>query len=134
MIHNEPNAHRRERYLTAFANAANFAIGNRFFLSMMLRAGLADAVGDLAAHLVYDAPHNLLWPGAGEAIRRIGATPAGGPTESVPWGEPVIVPAPWAPPASCSVGWAAPGPSLAPHSRNGVHNRHPSGYAARRPP
>lgn len=92
MILDERTEHRRERYLTAFANAANFAIGNRFFLSMMLRAGLAGAVGDLSAHLVYDAPHNLLWPGADEVIHRKGATPAGGPTEAVPWGEPVIVP------------------------------------------
>src|SRR5579859_2396711 len=57
----ERGAPRRERYLTAFANAANFAVGNRFFLALMLRAGLARAVGELGARLVYDAPHNLLW-------------------------------------------------------------------------
>jgi tRNA-splicing ligase RtcB len=91
----ESAATRRRRYLTAFANAANFAIGNRFFLAMMLRAGLAAVVGDPHAQLIYDAPHNLLWPGEdGRVIHRKGATPASGPTGTGPhpWGEPVIVP------------------------------------------
>ena len=88
----------RDRYLTAFANAANFAVGNRFFLAMMLRAGLAGVAGDLASRLIYDAPHNLLWPGAdGSVLHRKGATPAGGVTDlehRAPemFGEPVIVP------------------------------------------
>lgn len=91
-------APRRQRYLTAFANAANFAIGNRFFLALMLRAGLAGVVGDITSRLVYDAPHNLLWLGEdATVVHRKGATPAGGATsdEHRPaelWGEPVIVP------------------------------------------
>jgi tRNA-splicing ligase RtcB len=84
----------RQRYLTSFANAANFAIGNRYFLALMLRAGLTAAVGELDARLVYDAPHNLLWPGTGAeadvVLHRKGATPAG--TSADGWGEPVIVP------------------------------------------
>jgi tRNA-splicing ligase RtcB (3'-phosphate/5'-hydroxy nucleic acid ligase) len=98
MLLDDAGATRRERYLTAFANAANFAVGNRFFLALMLRAGIASVVGDVAARLVYDAPHNLLWPGGdGTVVHRKGATPAGGLTdhEHRPpdrWGEPVIVP------------------------------------------
>ncbi|MEV4518555.1 RtcB family protein [Dactylosporangium sp. NPDC049525] len=93
MLLDEAGAARRERYLTAFANAANFAIGNRFFLALMLRAGLAAVAGDVGARLVYDAPHNLLWPSAdGTVVHRKGATPAGGPGDEHAWGEPVIVP------------------------------------------
>ncbi|MEV4756694.1 RtcB family protein [Micromonospora sp. NPDC049559] len=94
MLLDERGATARARYLTALANAANFAVGNRFFLAMMLRAGLADVAGELRSRLVYDAPHNLLWPGAdGGVLHRKGATPAGGPGEGGHvWGEPVIVP------------------------------------------
>ncbi|WP_285549198.1 RtcB family protein [Actinoplanes regularis] len=98
MLLDERTAAGRERYLTAFANAANFAIGNRFFLAMMMRAGLAGVAGDLDSRLIYDAPHNLLWPGAdGTVVHRKGATPAGGVTDHehrTPdlYGEPVIVP------------------------------------------
>jgi tRNA-splicing ligase RtcB len=94
MLLDERTAPRRARYLTALANAANFALGNRFFLALMLRAGLAETVGDLESRLVYDAPHNLLWPAAdGTVLHRKGATPAGGPDGTAsPWGEPVIVP------------------------------------------
>lgn len=98
MLLDERNAPRRERYLTAFANAANFAVGNRFFLAMMLRAGLAGVAGEIASKLIYDAPHNLLWPGKdGTVVHRKGATPASGVTEhgqrtADMWGEPVIVP------------------------------------------
>ncbi|GIG61443.1 RNA-splicing ligase RtcB [Longispora fulva] len=93
MLLDERSAARRRRYLDAFGNAANFAVGNRFFLALMMRAGLAAECGDLDAHLVYDAPHNLLWPDPdGSVVHRKGATPAGGPTVDAPWGEPVIVP------------------------------------------
>ena len=92
----ERSAAARERYLTALANAANFAIGNRFFLALMMRAGLASVAGELRSQLVYDAPHNLLWPGEdGTVLHRKGATPAGGVSDDGPgrlWGEPVIVP------------------------------------------
>ncbi|MGI5236613.1 RtcB family protein [Dactylosporangium sp. CA-139066] len=80
----------RQRYLTSFANAANFAIGNRYFLSLMLRGALTTAVGELDARLVYDAPHNLLWPDGDAVLHRKGATPAGLSADG--WGEPVIVP------------------------------------------
>ncbi|GAA2642641.1 RtcB family protein [Dactylosporangium fulvum] len=93
MLLDEATTARRERYLTAFANAANFAIGNRFFLALMLRAGLASVAGELESRLVYEAPHNLLWPGPdGTVVHRKGATPADGPSPAAPWGEPVIVP------------------------------------------
>ena len=98
MLLDEPSAARRERYLTALANAANFAIGNRFFLALMLRAGLAEVVGEVGSRLIYDAPHNLLWPrDDGTVLHRKGATPAGGITDHAYrgpelWGEPVIVP------------------------------------------
>ena len=92
MLLDERSAAGRERYLTAFANAANFAIGNRFFLALMLRAGLAGVAGELTSRLVYDAPHNLLWPDAdGSVVHRKGATPAGGESTDMV-GEPVIVP------------------------------------------
>ena len=93
MLLDERGAPRRERYLTAFANAANFAIGNRFFLALMLRAGLSGVAGDITSQLVYDAPHNLLWPGEdGVVVHRKGATPAGGVMDQEHlWGEPVIV-------------------------------------------
>ncbi|MBL7259358.1 RtcB family protein [Paractinoplanes lichenicola] len=81
-----------DRYLTTFNNAANFAVGNRFFLASMLRTGLAAVAGELDAQLIYDAPHNLMWPGAdGTVVHRKGATPAGGETPDL-LGEPVIVP------------------------------------------
>jgi tRNA-splicing ligase RtcB len=98
MLLDERSAPARRRYLDAFGNAANFAVGNRFFLSLMMRAGLAAECGELTADLVYDAPHNLLWSGDdGGVVHRKGATPAGGyaETEGGPyamWGEPVIVP------------------------------------------
>jgi tRNA-splicing ligase RtcB (3'-phosphate/5'-hydroxy nucleic acid ligase) len=92
MLLDERSAAGRERYLTAFANAANFAIGNRFFLAMMMRAGLASVAGEVGSRLIYDAPHNLLWPGAdGSVVHRKGATPAGGTSPDL-LGEPVIVP------------------------------------------
>jgi tRNA-splicing ligase RtcB len=88
-----------DRFTMALHNAANFAFGNRFYLSLMMQRGLAAAVGDLETRVIYDAPHNLMWPEAdGRAfIHRKGATPAGGweqvaGTAYEHWGEPVIVP------------------------------------------
>ncbi len=94
----ERSAPARRCYLDAFGNAANFAVGNRFFLALMMRAALAAECGELAADLVYDAPHNLLWEtGDGQVVHRKGATTAGGYAEMAGgpyemWGEPVIVP------------------------------------------
>ncbi|MBW8487647.1 RtcB family protein [Actinomadura parmotrematis] len=93
----ERTAPARRRYLDAFGNAANFAAGNRFFLALTMRAGLAAECGDLEARLLYDAPHNLFWPDGDRVVHRKGATPAGGHAAVrggpyAPWGEPVIVP------------------------------------------
>lgn len=86
-------------YLEAFGNAANFAAGNRFFLSHMMRTALADECGKVSARLLYDAPHNLFWQDGQRVVHRKGATPAGGYTTDGAaagpygmWGEPVIVP------------------------------------------
>ncbi|RAY11118.1 RtcB family protein [Actinomadura craniellae] len=92
-----PASRALRRYLDAFGNAANFALGNRFFLSLMMRRGLAAECGDPAARVVYDAPHNLFWQDGARTVHRKGATPAGGyaATAGGPyamWGEPVIVP------------------------------------------
>ena len=96
MLLGEETAARQRRYLTAFHNAANFAIGNRFFLALMMRAGLATVAGELESRTIYDAPHNLLWlDGARAVVHRKGATPAAGATVDTPahdYGEPVIVP------------------------------------------
>ncbi|TDD72495.1 RtcB family protein [Actinomadura darangshiensis] len=87
----------RRRYLDAFGNAANFAVGNRFFLALAMRAGLAAECGGMASRLLYDAPHNLFWRGGDRIVHRKGATPAGGHAAMAGgpyamWGEPVIVP------------------------------------------
>ncbi|MGA8116537.1 MAG: RtcB family protein [Actinocatenispora sp.] len=98
LLLDEASADARSRYLDSLYNAANLALGNRFFLALMLRAGLAAECGELTADLVYDAPHNLLWQhDDGRVVHRKGATPAGGfeQTAGGPyemWGEPVIVP------------------------------------------
>ncbi|WP_433469590.1 RtcB family protein [Spirillospora sp. CA-128828] len=93
----ERSAPARRRYLDAFGNAANFAVGNRFFLALTMRAGLAAECGDMASRLLYDAPHNLFWRDGDRVVHRKGATPAGGHAEMAGgphamWGEPVIVP------------------------------------------
>ncbi|MEV4140609.1 RtcB family protein [Dactylosporangium sp. NPDC049742] len=93
MLLTDEGSARIGKYLTAFANAANFAIGNRFFLALMMRAGLAAVAGQVDSRLVYESPHNLLWPSPdGTVVHRKGATPAAGPGDTTPWGEPVIVP------------------------------------------
>ncbi|GAA4088850.1 RtcB family protein [Actinomadura miaoliensis] len=93
----ERSAAARRRYLDAFGNAANFAAGNRFFLALTMRAGLAAECGRMTARLVYDAPHNLFWQDGDRIVHRKGATPAGGHEQMTGgpyamWGEPVIVP------------------------------------------
>ncbi|MFC6885609.1 RtcB family protein [Actinomadura yumaensis] len=96
-LFDERSADDRRRYLDAFGNAANFAVGNRFFLALTMRAGLAAECGELASRLLYDAPHNLFWRDGDRTVHRKGATPAGGHADVAGgpyamWGEPVIVP------------------------------------------
>ena len=93
---NEMFATEVDNYKCSLANSANFAFANRFMLSRMLLKGLA--CGKSAeSHLIYDAPHNLMWNKDGYTLHRKGATPAGGwedtqGTDYKFWGEPVIVP------------------------------------------
>lgn len=100
IVLDERSTQARQRYLTALGNAANFALGNRFFLALMLRAGLAGTVGPLNSRLVHDAPHNLLWPGEdGVVVHRKGATPAGGAARHdivTAWRRDLKQEAPWA--------------------------------------
>ncbi|MDP9795345.1 RNA-splicing ligase RtcB [Catenuloplanes nepalensis] len=125
-----PRSAGAERYATAFANAANFAIGNRFFLAMMMRAGLAETAGEVGARLIHDAPHNLLWPSEdGTVLHRKGATPAGGPTPHRLWGEPVIVPGSMGAPSYLLRGLGSP--RALGSACHGAGRRVPRGAAAR---
>ena len=91
-----PHGEAGRRYLSAMASAANFAFANRLFLGLMALRALGDCLGRrVEARLVYDAPHNLAWPGGdGRVLHRKGACPAGqdaGDPE-FPTGHPVIIP------------------------------------------
>ena len=78
--------------------AANFAFVNRLFLALMTASALKQHLGALVFPLLYDAPHNFIWPGrAGQWLHRKGATPARGfnAMQGTPFaftGEPVLVP------------------------------------------
>jgi len=94
-----PHAPVAAAYLDAMHNAANFAFGNRLFLGLMVVRVLSELLGRrVAARLVYDAPHNLIWEQAdGTFVHRKGACPALGPEPSSqsPFrytGHPVIIP------------------------------------------
>jgi tRNA-splicing ligase RtcB (3'-phosphate/5'-hydroxy nucleic acid ligase) len=76
-------------------NAANFAFANRLFLGLMAVRAIEEASGrTVGARLVYDAPHNLVFPSADGAdfVHRKGATPAPGPGAPDWLGRPVIIP------------------------------------------
>ena len=82
-------------YLTAMGNAANFAFANRLFLGLMAIKSLSETLGrKINTQLVYDAPHNLIWPTESEMLHRKGACPAGGMSNDpeFPNGHPVIIP------------------------------------------
>lgn len=89
-----------DRFLLGQANAANAAFANRFFLGLQAIEAIRRTVGhDVAADLVYDAPHNVIWPAdeSGVARHRKGACSAAGPGDTASrryqWmGEPVILP------------------------------------------
>lgn len=95
---NGPHAHHARDYLDAMHNAAHFAFGNRLFLGLMAVRALEEATGcTIHAKLVYDAPHNLIWPLCNDQyLHRKGATPAlGADGVSTPFGytgHPVIIP------------------------------------------
>lgn len=85
----------------AMHNAANFAYANRMFLALMAWSSLESVCGETEFNLLYDAPHNMVWPserdGRPTVIHRKGACPsrgfeamAGTPFEY--FGEPVLVP------------------------------------------
>lgn len=64
-------------YLSAMGNAAHFAFANRLFLGLMMIRALSEALDRrIYARLVYDAPHNLVWPHDGGYLHRKGACPA----------------------------------------------------------
>jgi RNA-splicing ligase RtcB len=82
-------------YLDGMGNAANFAFANRLFLGLMAVRAIEEASGHAVdARLVYDAPHNLVFPSDdGEHfLHRKGATPAAGPAARGWLGKPVIIP------------------------------------------
>ena len=93
-----PHAALAARYLDALANAANFAFVNRLVLVRLAVQVLARVLGrPVEARLIYDAPHNLIWPGEGDLhLHRKGACPALGPDGGAGpfgWtGHPVIIP------------------------------------------
>jgi tRNA-splicing ligase RtcB (3'-phosphate/5'-hydroxy nucleic acid ligase) len=85
----------------ALANAANFAFANRLFLGLMAVSSLQDVFGEFEFPLLYDAPHNLVWPQNDSStetfVHRKGATTARGleAMQNTPFaftGEPVLVP------------------------------------------
>jgi tRNA-splicing ligase RtcB len=94
-----PHAAEAARYLDAMANAANFAFVNRLVLARLAVTVLGRILGrEVDARLVYDAPHNLIWPDQGGVrVHRKGACPAPGPdgTGDGPFlwtGHPVVIP------------------------------------------
>lgn len=85
----------------AMHNGANFAFVNRMFLALMAWSCLERACGLTDFALLYDAPHNMVWPssrgGRPTVIHRKGACPARGYADmsGTPfeyYGEPVLVP------------------------------------------
>ena len=90
------------KYLDAMRNAANFAFGNRLLLGLMTVRVLSEVLGrEVSARLIYDAPHNLIWPDDRAAdihLHRKGACPALGGDATLaasPFrftGHPVIIP------------------------------------------
>lgn len=81
-------------YLDSMRNAANFAFANRLFLGLMTVRAIQETIGiDIDTHLIYDAPHNLIFQKDNRYIHRKGATPAEGPEKVSDWmGHPVIIP------------------------------------------
>lgn len=98
---NGPHQKIAHAYLSAMNNAANFAFANRLFLGLLMQRALSEILGRrVQAELIYDAPHNLIWPQdekANSFLHRKGACPALGPNpeKQGPFsytGHPVIIP------------------------------------------
>jgi tRNA-splicing ligase RtcB len=97
-----PHAALAARYLDAMNNAANFAFGNRLMLGLMATRVLSEVLGrTIESKLIYDAPHNLIWPTNATHpdvhLHRKGACPAPGRDASSMGdfgftGSPVIIP------------------------------------------
>jgi tRNA-splicing ligase RtcB (3'-phosphate/5'-hydroxy nucleic acid ligase) len=97
-----PTGHKHRQmqnlFWDALANAANFAFANRLFLGLMAVQGLQSVLGEFEFPLLYDAPHNLVWPQHDSRfVHRKGATTARGleAMQHTPFaftGEPVLVP------------------------------------------
>jgi tRNA-splicing ligase RtcB len=90
-----PLAGKGDAYLSAMGLAANFAVVNRLMLTALTLRCLSDVAGRVvAARLVYDAPHNLVWSDGQNHLHRKGACPAANdPADPLfPDGHPVIVP------------------------------------------
>lgn len=100
ILHAERDKKLHDRFLLGQANAANAAFANRFFLGLQASEAIRRAVDrEITADLVYDAPHNVIWPADenGLARHRKGACSAAGIGETsskrYQWiGEPVILP------------------------------------------
>ena len=85
------------KYLSAMGLAANFSVVNRFMLTELVLRSLSEVSGkEVEGHLVYDAPHNLVWSDHDccNHIHRKGATPATKDENdgAFPNGHPVIIP------------------------------------------
>lgn len=82
-----------ESYFSAMGNAANFAIANRLFLTVMVKNAMETVLKrKVRLHHVYDAPHNLVTEcGEHAFLHRKGTMPAE-ITKEFPDGHPVIVP------------------------------------------
>lgn len=88
-----PMADEGRFFLDGMGNAANFAFANRLFLGLMAIRAIEEATGrTISSRLVYDAPHNLVFPTEVGMLHRKGATPAYGASESDYNGKPVILP------------------------------------------
>jgi len=76
------HAEAAQSFWDAMHNAANFAFANRMFLALMAWSSLETVVGEIAFDLLYDAPHNMVWPskrdGRETVIHRKGACPSRG--------------------------------------------------------
>lgn len=72
-------------YIEAMQTAANYGAVNRMLIAELVRLRLREVFGDVAAPLVYDAPHNQVFEEDGLLVHRKGATPAHA-------GDPVLIP------------------------------------------